>query len=425
MKPIRIPAERVTPRPHSAVSPIDLRRAFRLDVPLFSPVSAWNQSADHAPVLPSSDEQIGELYRVLLGDATSLRPRALAPPAPYPFPLVNYDDGSIPLFRAGNGAAEIRLRSYLGRATSANPKIAARESRTVLPAPAGPVRPAGPEGPDGEGFLVLIDQLSGMEWDLRQAATDLDPRTATSRGGGRSGTSILAAGSIDRFYLGGSGSNPPAFYGPRAAGTPLLAGLLLPEDVERGSIDHALAFAVPGLRNLNRENPAEAFSSDVVYPAATTERELISTSRSAIAAGQRIRLRTVVVGEDGIEIDDAFFAPITRMVLTALRRYGAYAVDAAPALTFYAEDVHTARIDLDPARINFLLGRPALAQLPSSDLHWRLLMERLSEDLAIVPFAAGRWWEFGTGRRDPRAARASVANFEMVAPPRPGLLRRR
>lgn len=362
---------------------------------------------------------------MLLGDPTGARPHAPVAAKAYPFPFVNFDERSVPIFRAGPGASEVRLRSYRGASTSANPKIAVDRGRTVIPAPAGPVRPAGPDAPDADGDLVVVDEQARMEWDFRQAATAIGPESGARRGAGCAGASIVAAGAVDRFYLGGSGANPPAFYGARAAGTPLLAGLLLPEDVEHGSIEHALAFAIPALRNLNRDNPSDPFPSDVVYPASTTEREFVSTSAWAIAAGQRMRLRDVILGEDAIEIDDEFFAPITRMFLAALRRYGAYAVDTAPSLTFFAEDVHTARIELDASRINFLIGRPPLAPLPPPPLHWRVLMERLSEDLEIVPFAAGRWWEYGPGLRDPHTARASDANFEMVAPPRPGLLRRR
>ncbi len=424
MKPIRIGAVGTPALPRTSVASSDLRRGFRFEVPLFSPSSAWNQRADQSARLPDSDRQIAELYRMLLGDATAVDPAALTPAAPYPFPFVNFDDGAVPIFRAGAGASEVRLRAYRGTAIGANPKIAVDRGRTVIPAPGGPVRPAGPEGPNADGALVLVDEAAQMEWDLWQATTAVDA-SGQSRGGGYVGTSIVAAGSMDRFYLGGTGTNPPAFFSARAAGTPLLAGLLLPEDVERGSIEHALAFAIPALRNTNRDNPSEPFASDVVYPAATTEHERVSTSAWAIAAGQRMRLREVVVGEDEIDIDDAFFAPITRMFLTALRRFGAYAVETAPSLTFFAEDVHTARIELDAGRMNFLLGRPPLSPLPPPHLHWRLLMERLSEDLEIVPLAAGRWWEYGAGRRDPHTARAAVANFEMLAPPRPALLRRR
>lgn len=411
--------------PQAAVVRNDLRRDFRLEVPLFSPASAWNQRADAAPVLPESDRQVAELYRLLLGDTTALPRRAAATPSPYPFPFVDFDDGSVPIFRAGAGACELRLRTYAGARGSANPKIAVDLGHTVIPASAGPVRPSGPESVYAGGEIVIVDRAASMEWDLWQASTVVDGASGGCHGAGRVGTTIVAAGSVDRFYLAGSGTNPPAFYSARSAGTPLLGGLLLPEDAERGSIDHALAFAVPALRNTNPANPSEPFADDVVYPAATTETERISTSAFAVAAGQRMRLREIVVGEDAIEIDYAFFAPITRMVLTALRRYGAYAVATAPSLTFFAEDVHTAPLALDAAQMAFLLGRPSSTPLPPPQLYWRALMERLGEDLGIIPFAAGRWWEYGAGRRNPHAARPLVANFEMVAPPRPGLLRRR
>jgi hypothetical protein len=128
-------------------------------------------------------------------------------------------------------------------------------------------------------------------------------------------------------------------------GTPLLAGLILPEDVESGAISHALAFAIPGLRNLSPD-PYEPIASDYFYPASTTETDYYNTNPNALAAGQRIRLKQSIVDDSGNPIDETQLAPITRMFLTALRDYGAYLVDNAGGFIFYAEEIKTAVLHL-------------------------------------------------------------------------------
>ena len=62
--------------------------------------------------------------------------------------------------------------------------------------------------------------------------------------------------------------------------------------------------------------------------------------------------------EEGDTIDESEFSPITDMFLDALRKYGAYLVDNSGGFTFYAEDIHTARLDLSDDEINALIGEP-------------------------------------------------------------------
>ncbi len=74
-------------------------------------------------------------------------------------------------------------------------------------------------------------------------------RLATRRWRSRQpGIAILEAGAIDLFDVRGSGANSPTYPSARATGPPLLAGLLLPDDIENGAVQHALALGLPGLR---------------------------------------------------------------------------------------------------------------------------------------------------------------------------------
>ncbi len=395
----------------SSAAPPMLPRDFTLPLPLFAPTSAWNQLATEAAVLPESDQQILVIYRVLRGDTTSLYPPG-PPPTTWPFMDVNYDEYSIPVFRVGEGEQDVLICDYEGRLGWPHPKFGIDRlgGPVTVPAPAGSVRPSGPPGTEADGHLVLYDLDSFTEYDYWNATTRREAPCA-SWGGGYTGTTIFETGVVDFFSVHGPGANLDTYYSARATGVPLLAGLILPEDVESGAIAHALAVAIPGLRNTSSD-PSEPLPSDYFYPASTTETDFYNTNPYALAAGQRLRLKQTIVNESGEPIDESQLAPITRMFLTALRTYGAYLVDNADGFSFYAEDIHTANLHLTDAEVNVLLGRPPDAPLPAGKTKWQLLIEKLNEDLEQIPFAYGPWTE----GQDPATAQITVANFEVVEP---------
>jgi hypothetical protein len=395
---------------HAASDPA-LPRDFALPIPLFASSSAWNQTASGAAVLAESDQQILVTYRVLRGDTTDLHPPG-PPPTIWPFVYVNYDEYTIPVFRAGAEQQSVLVCDYEGNESWPSPKFGIEQEGGPVPvlAPAGTVRPAGPEGTDADGHLVLYHPETSMAYDFWQATTVRDGE-CRSWGGGLMGTAILEAGAIDFFDVRGSGANPDTYSSARAMGTPLLAGLILPEDVEGGAIAHALAFAIPGPRNLSAD-PYEPLSSDYFYPASTTETDFYSTNPYALAAGQRIRLKQTLVEEAGYPLDENELAPITRMFLAALRTYGAYLVDNSGGFTFYAEDVHTAVLDLSDDQVNGLIGESPGTPLPPGKTRWQVVIEKLNEELEQIPFAYGPWTE----DQVPATATITSANFEVVAP---------
>ncbi|MFQ5435403.1 MAG: hypothetical protein ACE5FD_11060, partial [Anaerolineae bacterium] len=309
-------------------------RDFALPVPLFAADSAWRQTATGASPLPGSDAQILVTYRVLRGNTTDQRPTSQPPTTNWPYMDVTYDEFTIPIFRAGTGQQNVLICDYGGNLSWPSPKFGISEEGgpVPVPAPAGTVRPNGPQNTEADGHLVLYNAATFEEYDFWQATTVRSAECA-SLGGGREGTTILEAGAIEFFDVRGSGSNLDTLSSARATGIPLLAGMILPEDVENGTIAHALGFALPGLRNLNAD-PTEPSASDFFYPTSTTETDFYSVNASHLAAGQRIRLKPTIVDENGDTIDEANdLAPITQMFLTALRTYGAYAVDSATFLS--------------------------------------------------------------------------------------------
>jgi hypothetical protein len=396
---------------YAADAPI-LPRTFALPIPLYAPDSAWNQAATEASILPESAQQILFTYRVLRGDTTYLYPPG-EPPTTWPYIDVGYDEYTIPVFRAGTGQQSVLICDYEGNLSWPGPKFPDDQQEggpVTVPATAGSVRPAMPLGTDSDGHVVLYDVATFIEYDFWQATTVRDG-PCQSHGGGLVGSTIWEAGAIDFFDVRGSGVNSDTYSSARAVGTPLLAGLIVPEDVENGAIQHALEFGIPGPRNLS-DDPSDPLPSDYFYPASTTETDFYNDHPDALAAGQRIRLKAQVVDENCDEIDEDTFAPITRMFLTALRTYGAYLVDNAGGFTFNAEDISTAVLDLTDDQVNALIGQPAGTPLPTGKTKWQIVMEVLNTDLERMPFACGPWYD----GQEPWTAEITTANFDVVEP---------
>jgi hypothetical protein len=385
----------------------DLPRQSALPLPLFAEASAWNQLASGVPVASTSDEQVLRLYRVLRGDTRTLLPPGPAPTT-WPFMDVNYEEWSIPVFLAGSGEARVLLCDYDGNpgGESAN-LVVADDGSVTAAAPAGTVRPAGPTGSESDGHLVLYDPVAFAEYDFWQATTARSGPCA-SHGGGIAGNTVLESGAVARFDVNGAGSNVDGYSSARAVGTPLLARLLVPDNIDRGEIAHALAVAIPGLRN-TASDPEEPTASDYFYPASTTETDFYNTDPVSLAAGQRLRLRASLVDDEGRALTESELAPITRIFLAALRSYGLYIVDNAGGFSVYAEDVHTAALALTDAEVATLIGAPG-APLPADRTRWQIVLDALATDLERIHFADGPWTE----GQDAGAAEITTANWEVI-----------
>lgn len=392
-------------------------RDFTLPLPLFSTESAWNQSVSGAAVLASSEEQILTSYRMVRGDVSSI-PAVSETELDWPFMAINCGDWSFSIGRSGAGRSDVLVCNYDHEPDWTNPKVGGHlqaGSIIEVPSPVGAIRPAGPGGDFSDGHLILYDPATFIEYDYWQATTQRQA-ACQSLGGGLPGTELFEAGAIDYFDVRGGGVNPDGYSSARAHGTPLLAGLILPEDIASGSIDHALAFSLPGPRN-TAADPYEPLTGDVFYPASTTEGDYYSTNPGALAAGQRIRLKSELVDEEGEPLDTATLAPVTRMFVRALQDYGAYLVDAAGGFTLYAEDVHSAVLGVSEDEVNRLIGAPMGTPLPAGWTPWKTAMEKLNDEMARIPMAVGPWIE----GQDPATAQMTRANFEVVeAASRPG-----
>ena len=385
------------------------QRNFRLPIPFFAPNSAWNLKATKAKVVANSAKQILATYRA--GRKSNWELSAMD---------INYDEFAISIYLAGKKRGKVLACNYDGEPTwGASKKIPPYEHKkggtVIIPMPDGTVTPAGPRGDFSDGWLVMLDFEKHREWDFWQATTKRKRRCKSS-GGGIPGKLILEAGFVDRFDYRGSGTNyPQTESSARAMGTALLAGLVVPEDIESGVIAHALAMAIPKPRNRNKKQPDKPFPGDHIYPAAFLETDHFSTDPYQLAGGQRLRLKKQITSIEGEIVDETKLAPITRMFLKALRQYGAYIVDAAGGFTFFSEDITSARVKLTDAQVNKLIGEPADKKHPKKKSRWELLMSKLTNDIGQFPIAFGI---FKKGQ-NPKRARYKVANFDVVDSPPP------
>jgi len=147
----------------------------------------------------------------------------------------------------------------------------------------------------GDRHVILVDRSRCRLYELY---------SAYPQNGGRS----WKAGSGAIWNLRSNRMRRRGFTSADAAGLPILPGLVRPEEVRRGRIDHALRITVPRSRRAF-VYPARHFASDDPDP-------------NLPAMGQRLRLKR--------SLGTSRFPRQSRVVLFALKRYGAWPTTAPP-----------------------------------------------------------------------------------------------
>lgn len=172
-----------------------------------------------------------------------------------------------------------------------------------------------PEGaeadPGTDGHMVIVDKDAGLAYDLFKAE--------------RKGDTWTGAGGAKVDYVTGDGGTGK-IEGATAAHTALLAGLIRPQEIKRGRIDHALQMTLPGIGTSPPRCPAE-YSVDTV------------TDADAPPEG------TIYQLDPAIDVDAADVPRETRIVARALQKYGAVVVDNGGQIAFRAENPIGKRTD--------------------------------------------------------------------------------
>jgi len=188
--------------------------------------------------------------------------------------------------------------------------------------------------PSSDGHLAVIDPSSNREWDMWQAK---------SSGGSWSASAGAAVSTA------ASGVAPAGTASGDAANFPLLGGLIRPEEIAQGHIDHALVFGLPGVG-----------SGAPVCPA--THNAGTSSDPNALREGTHVQL------DPSIDVSSLPIPAYAKVVARAMQVYGMYLRDSSGALGVYAENPLGRGYNPWPAVLGIAAGNdyPSLAGIPWS-----------------------------------------------------------
>ena len=192
-------------------------------------------------------------------------------------------------------------------ATSATPRVDVTLTHTPyagrklsgVPIPAG-ARP----DPAGDSTMVVIDRENGCEYDFQAIKQNADGSWTA-----HFGNTLLTSGT--GIY--------PYSESPRAAGFGNAAGVITPEEMQAGRIDHALAFI---MKNTKAGGP--------VLPA--TGSDGWSNLVGAIPEGARVQL------DPSLDLDALGLEPWQKTIARALQVYGMYLIDTGGGFGLQAQN---------------------------------------------------------------------------------------
>ncbi len=171
-----------------------------------------------------------------------------------------------------------------------------------------PIPPGVWADPQRDGHLLLVDPEQMLSWDFSRMTKLGDGRWQASR--------------IDIWDLTEMGQREPFAgktwwsYGARGSGMPLLAGLVLLEEIRAGEIRHALVFASPTTRKSSFPNgPLE-----LCPPASRTDGDAVGLN--TLPMGVRLQL------DPSLDLDALKLSPEVKVIARALQEYGMFNGDS-------------------------------------------------------------------------------------------------
>lgn len=244
----------------------------------FAATSVWNTlTPSTAPIASDSQALVAELGRQV-GDHGS---------------WINTWQYSVPLYKVAAEQPKVHVTLDV-----AMPELQA--DFDAVPIPAGAKAAAGTDQ-----HMTVWQPATDTLWDFWKMAQAADGWHA--RWGGK-----LTGVSWSKDYWTNG-------FGATATGLPLLGGLIRPDELKAGRIDHALAIGLP-----------EAKAGVWSWPAQRTDG--LSTAADAIPEGTRFRL------DPSLDVAALNLPPVTRMIARAAQRYGIIVRDVSGSVSFYAED---------------------------------------------------------------------------------------
>jgi hypothetical protein len=270
----------------------------------YSDSSPWNTPIGNDPALdPNSDALIADF------ESSSAYGEHLD---------VNIPGFSIPLYWADADTPRVTITCRVGGHGFVGTNGMDATAEIPMPVDAAP-------DPESDHHLLIIDRSTNTEyglWDAQYVG----------------GEWTCGLGAMQD--LNGDGVRPLAevadpwweAHGPRACGFGLSAGLIRPEELAAGVIEHALVVAYPHIR-----------SGWYVSPASTAQASngVGAEPDRGVPCGGRIQY------DPAIDVDSLDVSEAGKAILRALQIYGAYVGDYSGAISLYADNSPEARAYYD------------------------------------------------------------------------------
>jgi hypothetical protein len=198
--------------------------------------------------------------------------------------------------------------------------------------------------PDADGKTVIVDTANQPPrawsfWSLQKG--DGSNGDWTVQWGAFGWTDISPDGDGLRHYQGGE-------WGGRVTGWNYISGLIHPEEIVQGRIDHALAFFIP------RQAAAEG---KYVWPARSTDG--MSSDPYALTLGSRIQL------DPSVDVNALPLSEGAKVIARALQVYGGWIADSGEMAAVDAREF----VSVDSMGQPYVNNAPWLGLLTHRDLY--------------------------------------------------------
>ncbi len=282
------PAETIAPS--EPVAPLAPPAPFRF----FSHTSFWNEPVPAESALdPNSTALVGALDEEITSEEKAKGGAA----------NINTTAWSVPIYTvpAGEPTVTVTLRN-----ASQSPALQSAWDAVPLPADAEPA--AG-----SDKHLVVWQPSSERLWEFWGLAHETEGWEASWGGAMQSVSSNSGAYGPEAWPGAQRG------WGASASSLSIAGGLITLEDLQTGQINHALAMALPNVRERVYASPAERTDGS-------------STSPLSLPEGAHLRL------DPNLDLAALHLPRLTLMIAEAAQRYGIFVRDRAGDVTFYGQD---------------------------------------------------------------------------------------
>ena len=224
---------------------------------------------------------------------------------------INIDDWSIPVYYVNSDSVP-RVNVINSRPGIYGKGFAEPNRIPILP----DFIASQPVGDFSDNHICILDTAAMIEWGMWAARKNKDGVWTTGLGA----VTDLKSSGIEKPWF--EQEHEFDAHRARASGFPLIAGLIRPEEIEAGRIEHALVFAY-------QRGRSEFF----IPPASTAQATTYEmNNRIGIPMGGRIQL------DPSINVDTLHLNPACKIIAKALQEYGAFNGDYAGATVLYADN---------------------------------------------------------------------------------------